>query len=195
MKSISTAEGKIHFHPMTAGRWDDLVRLFGPSGACSGCWCMYWRTTRAQFGRNGNAGNRRALKSLVESGTVPGILAYRDGEPVGWCSVAPRQDYGSLERSPLLRRIDDQPVWSIVCFYIPQPERGRGLAAPLVDAAIDYVREQGGEIVEAYPTVGGEGKRAPGAIYMGLPSLFEKAGFKIVQKPSQTRLIMRLDLT
>ncbi|MEJ2011414.1 MAG: GNAT family N-acetyltransferase [Anaerolineales bacterium] len=195
MKAISTDAGFLRFHPLTSERWDDLVRLFGPHGAYGGCWCMYWRTTRAQFGRNGNAGNCKALKAIVDRGLVPGILAYRESEPVGWCSVAPRPDFASLERSPLLRRVDDQPVWSIVCFYIPRLERDRGIAGALVLAAIEYVREQGGMILEAYPTIPAEGRRPPGSVYMGVPSLFEKAGFEIIRKPSKTRLIMRRKLT
>ena len=107
------------FFPLTPQRWDDLAALFGPSGAYGGCWCMFWRETRQEFSlncRNKGEGNREALHALVDSGVVPGILGYRGGVPLVWCSIAPREDFPALERSRNLKRLDDQPVWSIVCF-------------------------------------------------------------------------------
>jgi len=97
----------MEFHPLTPERWPDFEKLFGPRGAYGGCWCMWWRTTRSQFEKQGGEGNRRAMKNIVDSGEVPGIIAYADGQPVGWCSVAPRDSYGSLNRSPVLKRLDD----------------------------------------------------------------------------------------
>ncbi|MFN2148153.1 MAG: GNAT family N-acetyltransferase [Anaerolineales bacterium] len=194
MKKRVTDAGKLHFSPLTPEHWGDLVRLFGQHGATGGCWCMWWRITRAQFERNGNEGNRRAFKSLVDQGEVPGILAYRGSDPVGWCSVARREHFGALERSPVLRRVDDRPVWAIVCFFVRPEEQNQGIAAALLQAAVDYVRGQGGERVEAYPKILGGGRLPPGSIFMGTPGLYEKAGFKVVGNPSRSRLIMRLEL-
>ena len=194
MQNRITSSGELQFAPLTPERWEGLERLFGRHGASGGCWCMWWRTTRKQFECNGNEGNRRAFKSIVDGGLVPGILAYRESEPVGWCSVARREHYGALERSPVLRRIDDRSVWSIVCFYVPRTEQNKGIASGLVQAAVEYVGEQGGELIEAYPRIPREGRLPPGSSYMGTPALFEKVGFKIVDHPSKSRLIMRLEL-
>src|ERR1041384_986969 len=101
---------KLTFEPLTPERWDDFKTLFGPKGACAGCWCMLWRLKRSDFDRGKGAGNRAAMRKLVKAGAEPGILAYRDGEPIGWCAVAPREDYSALERSRVLKKVDEQPV-------------------------------------------------------------------------------------
>ncbi len=123
--------------PVTRERFSDLERLFGPRGACGGCWCMWWRLTAREFDAMKGEENRAALAALVDRGEVPGLLAYSGSEPVGWCSVAPRETFPRLERSRLLRRVDDEPVWSIVCFYVARAERGRGVMTALVRGAID----------------------------------------------------------
>ena len=131
------------------------------------------------------------MKAIVESGRVPGILAYDGGQPVGWCSVAPREHYPSLDRSRVLKRLDDTPVWSIVCFFIAKDHRGQGLTRELIRAAIDYVRSQGGTVAEAYPTPPREGQLAPVSVYMGLPGMFESLGFVECARPSASKVIMR----
>jgi GNAT superfamily N-acetyltransferase len=183
--------GLMEFHPLTPARWYDFEKLFGPSGAYGGCWCMWWRTTRSQFEKQGNDGNRKAMKDIVDSGQVPGIIAYADGQPVGWCSVAPREHYASLNRSPVLKRLDDKPVWSIVCFYVAKEQRGTGLITKLIRGAVDYVRQQAGQIVEAYPTQPRGGQLPPVSSFMGIPSAFEDAGFVECARPSQSKVIMR----
>lgn len=187
---IEDREG-FSFQPLTADRWSDLERLFGERGAYGGCWCMYWRTTRREFERDQGEGNRQSLRSQVESGLVPGILAYRQGQPVGWCSVAPREQYPSLNRSPVLKPLDDHPVWSIVCFFIDKDHRGRGLAGLLIEAAVEYAGTKGATIVEAYPTKPRGRQLAPVSVYMGLPALFEQAGFQRVAEPSESKAVMR----
>ncbi len=182
------------FHPLTADRWDDLERLFGPSGADGGCWCMWWRSTRREFEDRKGEGNRKALRALVDSGDVPGILAYADGEPVGWCAVGPRESFPTINRSPVLKPVDERPVWSVVCFFVARGWRNRGLAERLLKAAVAHVRTQGGRIVEAYPSIPRTGQLPAGASYMGVPSLFENQGFEIVSWPSKSRLVMRLEV-
>ena len=182
---------RLEFHPLTAERWSDLEKLFGPRGAYGGCWCMYWRLTRAEFAKGQGEGNRRALKRIVASGRVPGILAYAGGQPVGWCSVAPREEYPSLERSPVLKRLDDKPVWSIVCFYIARSHRGQGVTEALIRAAIGYVKRQGGKMVEAYPTRPRGKALAPVSSYQGMPAMFERAGFEECARPSAAKVVMR----
>ena len=181
----------LEFQPLTPERWPDLERLFGEHGAYGGCWCMWWRITRSQFSKQQGEGNRQALHEIVASGEVPGILAYVEGEPVGWCSVAPRDSYPSLNRSRVLKKLDDAPVWSIVCFYVDKGHRSQGLTLDLIRAAIEYVRGQGGRVIEAYPTQPKGERLPPVSSYMGLPSLFEQAGFVECRRPSQSKVIMR----
>src|SRR5512135_1093941 len=108
----------LSYIPLTRDNWADLEALFSQRGVQNGCWCMYWRIPRQEFQRNYGQGNRLLVKGAVEAGKTPGILAYHEGRPVGWCSIAPREDFPVLRRSPTLRPIDDLPVWSIVCFFV-----------------------------------------------------------------------------
>jgi GNAT superfamily N-acetyltransferase len=181
---------KPDFHPLTPARWGDFETLFGERGACGGCWCMWWRIPRSQYNNQKGEKNRRAMNALVKAGEVPGILAYLDGKPVAWCSVAPRESFSGLERSRILKPVDEQPVWSIVCFFIAKEHRRKGLSVKLLKAAIEYVRQRGGRIVEGYPV---ESKKdQPDAfVWTGLASAFAKAGFKEVERRSGSRPIMR----
>src|SRR4030042_4605717 len=113
----------LEFRPLTSTRWNDLEQLFGPRGACGGCWCMWWRLPRSEFLRNRGEQNRKALKKIVDSGKVPGVLAYLDSNPIGWCAFAPRNEYPTLERLRILKKVDDEPVWSIVCFFVAKEFR------------------------------------------------------------------------
>jgi len=182
----------LEFHPVTPERWGDLEKLFGERGASSGCWCMWWRLPRAQFQRQAGEKNKEALKGIVDSGPPPGLLAYAEGEPIAWCSVAPREVFGALERSRTLKRVDDEPVWSVVCFFVAKPYRGRGVMMPLLTAAVEYARAHGARIVEGYPvepTQSLTGDRG----YTGVVSAFRKAGFVEVLRRG-TRSIMRRSL-
>ena len=152
---------------------------------------MWWRLSRREFEQRQGDGNRRAMKGLVESGCVPGILGYEDGKAVAWCSVAPRHDFASLERSRVLKRLDELPVWSIVCFFVAKEHRGRGTLLALIRAAVDHVRRHGGAVVEAYPTVPKNGRLAPVSSFMGLPEVFAEAGFVECARPSASKRILR----
>ncbi len=179
------------FAPATPERWRDLEALFGPRGACGGCWCMWLRRSAAEFERNKGAGNKAALRALVRSGPAPGILAY-DGEiPVGWCAVAPREDYPRLERSRTLARLDDTPVWSVTCFFVAREYRRRGLTTALLRAAVRFARTRGARIVEGYPN-DTAGRSLPDAFaWHGVVPTFERAGFIEVLRRSASRPIMR----
>ena len=178
------------FSPVTSANWHDLERLFSERGVQNGCWCMYWREPRHEFSHNYGEGNKKALKKITDSGAVPGILAYQDGVPVGWCSVAPRTEFGVLSRSPTLKPVDDQPVWSIVCFFVSKPVRHSGISQKLIQAAVVYAAEHGAKIVEAYP-IEPEAKSIEYERYTGLTTTFQKAGFKEVLRRSDRRPIMR----
>ena len=182
------------FHPLTPERWSDLEKLFGPRGACCGCWCMYWRLPRKQFDEQQGEVNRRNLKALVESGSIPGLLAYSDGEPVGWCSIAPREEFSTLARSRVLKPVDELLVWSVVCFFVARTQRGKGLTVELLNASVEYTRSNGARIVEGYPVEPKNGKAVDVFVFTGLLSAFKQAGFTEVLRRSETRPIMRYSL-
>lgn len=191
MASRDAEISDLEFHPLTPERWADLEKLFGQHGASGGCWCMWWRLTRSEFMRQRGEKNKKALKSIVDSGKVLGILAYTGGQPIGWCAVAPRETFPKLDRSRLLRRVDDKPVWSVVCFFIDKVFRRKGVSVKLLKASVDYVRKQGGEIVEGYPVEPKKGWTPDPFAYNGLASAFRKIGFVEVTRRSETRPIMR----
>lgn len=185
---------RIAFAPLTPRRWDDLATLFSTSAVTRGCWCMWWRLPRAEFHRAGADERRAALRRLTEQRAPLGVLAYLDGQPAGWCSVSPREQLPGLERSRALPRIDDAPVWSIVCLYVPRAFRGQGLAVGLIRAAVDMARAAGATVVEAYPREAGGSRIDSGSAYVGVPSMFRQAGFREVARPSPSRRIMRRGL-
>ena len=147
---------------------------------------MTWRTTSAEYKRLDSAGRRRGLQSLVKVGVPTGILGYLNGKPVGWCSVAPRETYTRLERSTTLKRIDDLPVWSVVCFFVDRQVRGQGLSLKLLQAAVAHALSQGAKIIEGYPVDPNQSYR-----FMGSPSIFKKAGFREAALAENGRRIVR----
>ena len=185
---------KIEFHPLTLERWPDFELLFGEKGACGGCWCMWWRLKSSEFKELKGNGNKQMMKNLIISGEVPGIIAYYNKLPVGWCSVSPREQFSALERSRVLKRIDEKPVWSVVCFFIAKPYRKIGLTRELLNFIIKYCAGQGAKIIEGYP-VQPRKSEVPGVFaFTGFASAFQKAGFKEVARRSETRPIMRYEI-
>lgn len=183
------------FKPLVPELWNDFTRLFGQRGACGGCWCMYWRQTQKSYDQNKGTKNRQAMKKIIQDGHVPGIIAYDGSEPVAWCSVAQRTHYSRLQRSRTLKPIDNQPVWSVVCFYVSKPYRHQGISVKMLQAAIAYVADQGGLIVEGYPYEPQEGKKWPDAfVWTGTAAAYRAAGFVEVARPSATRPIMRYEI-
>jgi GNAT superfamily N-acetyltransferase len=180
----------LKIHPLTPARWNDFATLFGPRGACAGCWCMFWRLKRAEWERGRGDANRRAMHRLVEAGAKPGLLAYAGDEPVGWASVAPRDSFAGLVSARTLQPIDDQPVWSIACIFVHRDWRGRGVSVALLAATIDFVRARGGRIVEGYPR-DVRGRQADAFMWNGTVGAFRRAGFEEVARPTPTRAIMR----
>jgi GNAT superfamily N-acetyltransferase len=149
---------------------------------------MRWRLTSSEFQRSTKEQRSSRLEQLVTSGVPVGVLAYVDGEPVGWCSVGPRQSFAGLERSRTLSRIDSAPVWSVTCFFVGPRHRHRGLQSRLLDAAVGYARAQGAAIVEAYPV----DPCSRSYRFMGFPELYGRAGFVDVTPPDWARPVMRL---
>ncbi len=177
--------------PLTAERWPDLEDLFGAHGAYGGCWCMWWRLPRSEFQRMSGEEKRQGLKDLAETGPVPGLIGYLDGQSAAWIAIAPRETFGALERSRTLKRIDDQPVWSIVCFFVRRSARGQGLTLPLIRAALAYAARQGAAIVEAYPIDTPQEDIPPVNLFMGRIETFRQAGFVEVARFSAKRPVMR----
>ena len=192
-KQIAEADAadRLTFQPLTPERWPDLEALFGRHGATGGCWCMWWRLTQAEFDRNKGQSNKEALKLIVDSGQVPGLLAYVGAQPVGWCAIAPRETFPRLDRSRVLKPVDDAPVWSVVCFFVARPYRRRGVTVQLLHTAVDYAREQRAAIVEGYPVEPKAGSTPDVFAYTGLATSFRRAGFLEVARRSETRPIMR----
>ena len=193
----------VTFHPLTPGRVPDLAALFGQGGDPKWCWCAYFRVRGLDFKNSTRAGNRRVLEGAVKTTAAkrraPGLVAYEGGEPIGWVSLGPRDDYERLTHSKVLAPVDEEPVWSVVCFVVSRRSRGRGVAKALLDAAIDYARGHGAKWLEAYP-VDTAGGRVPSAnAYTGTLSMFEQAGFRVVtrrqaNRVSPVRPIVRLRL-
>jgi GNAT superfamily N-acetyltransferase len=180
---------EIEVKALTASNWDDLVELFGPErGAAGRCWCMFWRQTKPEWKARTNEGNRSKLRRLIKPRAAPGLVAYRNGKPVGWTSVAPRQQFPRLNGSQYLGPVDDKPVWAIVCFYIRRGHRKSGVATALLDAAVKEASKRGARIVEGYPLAG---STESGDAWTGVPSMFERAGFREVERRHPSRPIMR----
>ena len=187
---VSTAPQEslaLDFHPVTSDRWPDVVRLFEHHGNPGYCWCMRWRATSREFQRLGKEGRGLSLEALVRSGVPTGVLAYRDGEPIAWCSVAPRETYEALERSRVLRRLDDASTWSVVCFFVDRRFRRRNVTAGLLQAAVAYARSHNAEIIEGYPVE----PEAASYRFMGGVTIFQKAGFRDATAGGQRRKTMR----
>jgi GNAT superfamily N-acetyltransferase len=184
----------IAVHPVTKSRWDDMVELFGWDRGAGGCWCMWFRVSQREFSDNRNPGNRTAMKAIVDEDRVPGLLAYLDGEPVGWVSLAPREEFPRIERSRILQPVDDKPVWSIVCFYIHRGHRGQRVGTALLRAAIDHARDRGARTLEAYPVDTTRRRIDNASAFVGTMAMFEAVGFREVARRSDRRPIMRRGL-
>lgn len=180
---------KLTFAPATPDRWDDIETLFGPRGACAGCWCMWWRLSRAAFKSGAGQGNRRAFKKLVEGGAVPGLLAYDGDQPVGWCAVEPKQAYASLLRSKA-KTVDDRPCWSVTCFFVAKSHRNQGVSFALLQAAVKHARANGAALIEGYP-IDTDKKAMDFSSFMGAAQTFKAAGFAEAARPSPSRPVMR----
>ena len=185
-----TEELDLSFHPLTQKLWRDFELLFGKNGACGGCWCMYWKLRGKDFTDNTGNTARQMQKAIVDSKTVPGLMAYADGYPIGWIAVEPRRAYPKLAHSRILKSVDDQEVWSITCFFVDKKHRRKGITVELLKAAVDYVKSKGGKIVEGYP-VDVSQNQADAFVYTGTASAFKQAGFKEVARNSPTRPIFR----
>jgi GNAT superfamily N-acetyltransferase len=189
------AAAALDIHPLTPARFDDLVTLFSGRGGSQvrSCWCMYYRRsgrTAVPEGMTYAERNRRDLKALVDSGVVPGLIGYRDGKPVAWVSVGPREQYHKLAKSPVMKPVDDKPVWSVVCFYTALEARNAGVSAAMLRHAARFAQENGATLLEAYP-VDGSDRARDDAMWFGAKRMYDAAGFREVARRKPRRPIVR----
>lgn len=182
--------------PLTKGRWDDFVELANRRGASilRNCWCTFYRRTgRGDYSESRAEENKQLMRGWVKQGIVPGLIAYRQGRPVGWISVGPREEYLRLANSPIMKPVDDKPVWSIVCFFIDAQERGKGVSHALLRGAMDYARSNGATLLEAYPVDKTE-RSSPLSMWWGAKTMYDRHGFKVVARRKKTRPVVRRKL-
>lgn len=196
-----TARGgpRVTIEPLTENRFEDLAGLFMEGGDPKWCWCMYFRTAGVSWSNSTPKQNREGLRTLAGEDPAPGLVAYKEGSALGWVGLGPRDSYDRLGSSKLLAPLDDKPVWSIVCFVVSARNRKQGIALMLLDGVIEYARQNGATTLESYPLSSTRGRVAPSSAYHGSQSMFEKAGFTVVEvrqwnKTSPQRPIMRLEL-
>jgi GNAT superfamily N-acetyltransferase len=188
---------KLTVAPLTPGRWSDLETIFNAKG-CSvarGCWCMAYRLSGSREplppGMTRAQANRVGLKALVDAGNPPGLIGYRGTVPVGWVSIGPREEYAKLKRSPVMKAVDDKPVWSVICFVVPAEYRGQGVAKALLKGAVAYAKKKGATLVEAYP-VDKPARSKDAYMWFGAKSMYDNAGFKEVARRKPQRPIVRI---
>jgi GNAT superfamily N-acetyltransferase len=182
---------RLVIRPLTPARWADFEDLFGPRGACGGCWCMAMRLPLKAYVAGKTGGNKRRMKTRVAKGPPPGVLGYLGKEAVAWCSIGPRAEFDALARSRVLKPVDEQPVWSITCLFVRKDRRKQGLMPQLAKGAAAFARKRGARLVEAYPTE--NPKKLPDVfLWTGVASGFHHAGFREVARRSKARPILRL---
>lgn len=191
MREILSGMSDLEILPLTQARMPDLAALLEQGGDPKWCWCSYYRLRSLDFQGSTPASNRRVLEKAVRTtrkdGRAPGLVAYRDGVVIGWVSVGPRDDYERLRHSKVLAPVDEQPVWSIVCFVVARTARGQGVARALLDAAMAYAAEHGATLLEAYPVDTDGARIASANAYKGTLSMFERAGFEVVERRRANR--------
>jgi GNAT superfamily N-acetyltransferase len=189
---------RLTVHPLTPDRWADFEALFNCRGGsiARSCWCMHYRlsgNSNVPPGAKRSAVYKQRMQALVRSGTVPGLLAYEGSTPVGWISLGPREQYARLQSSPVMKPLDDKPVWSVVCFFVDPRYREQGVCQVLLKAAVRFAREHGVTLLESYPVDKPE-RSISDFMWFGAKSLFERAGFREVARRKPTRPFMRKTL-
>lgn len=178
--------------PVTKDNWNQFVELFGERGACANCWCMYYRLSKTDFNSGKlNNGNKNSMQAIIWNGKPAGLLGYFNEKPVAWCALAPREDFIKLEKSRVHKRIDDKMVWSIPCFFIHKDYRNSGISGLLLQGAIEYAKSKEIKIIEAYPTIPTQERLPDSFAWVGLYKTFERTGFRIVDRKSKNRPMVR----
>ncbi|MFA5302155.1 MAG: GNAT family N-acetyltransferase [Bacteroidales bacterium] len=180
------------FEPLTINNWDKFEQLFGAKGACGSCWCMYYRLKKSDFVKGkSDDGNKMAIQQIVRDNKPAGVLGFHEGRPIAWCAFAPREDFMKLERSRVHKRIDDNAVWSLPCFFIDKAFRRQGVSVEMLKGVIAYAKTQGIKIIEAYPTIPAKKNTPDAFLWTGLYKSFERVGFQIVDRTSPNKPMVR----
>ena len=173
-KAVRVADGKIAVRPVTIESWKDFVGLFEIKGSPHYCWCTPYRLRDARH--LDHAEKKSLMKGLVADEIPIGVLAFEGDEPIGWCSIAPRETYVRLERARTMPRMTPvaSSTWTVLCFFVPRSRRKRGVTQALLEGAVAYARDHGAQIVEGYPfdTAG------ISSTHRGHSHVFEAAGFR-----------------
>ena len=180
--------GTMTSRPLTPERFPDMVEVFGERGVARNCFCMYWRTPKGGF--EDKRDNRDRFADVARDERPPGLIGYVGDNPVGWVQVGPRHEFPALDRSRLLRPVDDVKTWSINCFVVRAGLRKRGVGAGLLAGAIQFAKDQGAAVIEAYPV---DGHRSSSVDYFtGTLSMFDEHGFVELIRRNDSRPIVRL---
>ena len=180
------------FKPLTPENWDDFEQLFGANGACAGCWCAWFLMTNKEYKEAGRDGHREEMRTLVQTGGEPGVIAYADGKPAGWIALGPRERFRRLAASAHLGAVDQQPVWVVPCFFIHRDYRRMGLMEKLLEAAVETARSKGVKTLEAFP-VEVEQQVSSTSLFPGKVEVFYRLGFHEVAR-RENRPILRNEL-
>lgn len=186
----------LDIRPVTADLWPALETLFGPQGACYGCWCSYFRLPPKQREILSRDDKKRLLKQATEASLPPGLIALHDGVPVGWVQVTPRAHVPRWNTDRTVSRpLDgddptDSGLWAISCFFIQSKRRGQGISHALLEAAVAHASDNGARIVEACPIEMAKQSKSVG-LFVGSVSVFRKAGFELATERKPGRPLMR----
>ncbi|TWF56619.1 GNAT family N-acetyltransferase [Neorhizobium alkalisoli] len=186
-------------YPLTPDRWDDFVTLFGPSGACYGCWCTYFRLPRAERDLLDAGEKKDHIRKRIEAGPPPGIIGYVEGQPAAWVQVGPRSDVPQWNSPRTVSRplepedAGDDGVWGVSCFFIGRRHRGKGNSHRILAAAVDFARASGARLIEGCPIENAKTSQSLG-LYVGSAAVFKAAGFVEVALRKAGRPLMRLSL-
>ena len=177
----------------TVDRWPDVVTVMGTRGDPARCWCQFFRITNREWQASDVDAFRAQLRAQLDDGP-PGVLAYCDGEPVGWCAVGPRSAYSRLATSAIASATQDGAgVWAVTCFVVRVGHRRNGVADRLLAAAVDLARRRGASIVEGYPVdATARTKPSSAELYHGPLSVFLRGGFTEAARPKPDRAVVRL---
>lgn len=185
---------QLNYKALTSACWKDLEILFGERGACGGCWCMWWRIKRKEFEKQKGLQNKRAFKQIVDANREPGFLGYHLENPVAWLAIEPRENYPALERSRILKPVDETQVWSITCFFIRKDYRRKGVSIAMLEHAKHFARTRGAKTLEGYPVAPRKDNMPDAFAWTGIERSYLSAGFKEVARRSETRPLMRFHL-
>jgi GNAT superfamily N-acetyltransferase len=187
----------VELRPVTGKRVEDVGTLFATHRSTDYCWCAWFLIPVKEF-HAGTPGDHRArfLETVSDDGPPAGLLAYRDDEPVGWCSTGPRERYARAIRTPSFAGRDpaeDANVWLVPCLYVRREARRTGVAREMLAGAVELAAEHGATAIEGFP-YSGEARRPAADAFVGAEPLFAGCGFRVVRRPSPTRVVMRRDL-